>query len=118
VRAALRRSELAGVSDAPPVVRAGEMTVDLSKQQVVIAGQEIELTPTEYKLLSTMVKQAGRVLTPEYLLEQTWGVGYEGETQLVWQAIHRLRRKIERDPKDPQVIQTRSGVGYILMLGD
>ena len=116
VRAALRRAELSGGDGVSPVMRVAELKVDLGQQRVFISDQEVELTPTEYRLLSTMVKQAGRVLTPEYLLEQAWGVGYEGETQVVWQAMHRLRRKIERDPKDPQYIQTRSGVGYIFCL--
>jgi DNA-binding response OmpR family regulator len=114
VRAALRRAQLAQ-PQGEPVVRAGHLRVDLSQQRVFVQDQEVELTPTEYRLLAELVQQAGRVLVPEFLLERVWGVGYEGETRLLWQAIHRLRRKIEPDPKEPLYIQTRPGIGYIFV---
>ena len=53
-------------------------------------------------------------MVPEYLLEKVWGIGYEGENRLLWQAVHRLRRKIERDPRSPPYIETRPGIGYIM----
>jgi DNA-binding response OmpR family regulator len=112
VRAALRRVELSEQEDPAPTFKAGDLKVDFARQRVFLSGEEVRLTPTEYRLLCELVKQPGRVLTPEVLLERVWGVGYEGENQLVWQAIHRLRRKIERNPQDPQYIQTRSGLGY------
>jgi DNA-binding response OmpR family regulator len=85
---------------------------------VFVRGQEARLTPTEYRLLYELVQAAGRVLVPEYLLEQVWGMGYEGETRLLWQAIHRLRAKIERDPQAPEFIQTRPGIGYLFVPPD
>jgi len=118
VRAALRRAELSARGEERPVFEVGELRVDLAQQRVFVREREVELTPTEYRMLAAFVQQAGRVLVPEYLLERTWGVGYEGETQLVWQAIHRLRRKIEDDPRNPRYILTRPGVGYILALLD
>lgn len=116
VRAALRRVELAERPDPDPVFRAGDLVVDLAQRRVFVGGQEVSLTPTEYRLLRELVKQAGRVLVPDYLLAKVWGVGYEGEIKLVWQAIHRLRRKIERDPQNPRYIQTRAGTGYVFVL--
>ncbi|MFZ5917733.1 MAG: response regulator transcription factor [Chloroflexota bacterium] len=113
VRAALRRAELSERTDLRPCFQAGEIRVDFAQQRVFVADREIELTPTEYRLLYELVQQAGRVLVPEYLLDKVWGVGYEGENRLLWQAIHRLRQKIERDPKEPQYIQTRPGIGYV-----
>lgn len=113
VRAVLRRADLGKHPEAPPVFEAGDLRVDFARQRVFVSDQEVDLTPTEYRLLSELVRQAGRVLVPEHLLTKVWGVGYEGETSLVWQAIHRLRRKIEPDAKSPQYIQTKPGVGYV-----
>ena len=115
VRAALRRVGLSEQRDAHPVFQAGDLLVDFARQRVFIRREEVDLTPTEYRLLCELVKQAGRVLVPEYLLEKTWGVGYEGENRLLWQAIHRLRRKVEPDPRNPQYIQTRPGMGYVFV---
>lgn len=116
VRAALRRVELSERQDSHPAFQAGDLLVDFARQRVFVCGQEVNLTPTEYRLLCELTRQAGRVLVPEYLLEKVWGIGYEGENRLLWQAVHRLRRKIERDPRNPQYIQTRSGIGYVFAL--
>ena len=113
VRAALRRVELSERQDPHPTFQAGDLLIDFARQQVFARGQEVNLTPTEYRLLCELVKQAGRVLVPEYLLEKVWGMGYEGENRLLWQAVHRLRRKIEHDPRNPQYIQTRPGIGSV-----
>jgi DNA-binding response OmpR family regulator len=113
VRAVLRRVELSERQDPSSTFQAGDLLVDLAQQRVFVRSQEVNLTPTEYRLLCELVRQAGRVLVPEYLLEKVWGMGYEGENRLLWQAVHRLRRKIERDPRNPQHIQTRPGIGYV-----
>jgi DNA-binding response OmpR family regulator len=116
VRAVLRRVELSERQDPSSTFQAGDLSVDLAQQRVFVRSQEVNLTPTEYRLLCELVRQAGRVLVPEYLLEKVWGMGYEGENRLLWQAVHRLRRKIERDPRNPQHIQTRPGIGYVFAL--
>jgi two-component system KDP operon response regulator KdpE len=113
VRAVLRRVELVGQQETPLTFQTGDLMVDFSQQRVFIGDQEVDLTPTEYRLLYELVKQPGRVLVPEYLLEEVWGIGYEGENRLLWQAIHRLRQKIERDPRNPEYIQTKPGLGYV-----
>jgi DNA-binding response OmpR family regulator len=118
VRAALRRVDLATRAEINSDFEAGDLRVDLTQKRVFVRGQEIALTPTEYRLLSELIKAADRVLVPEYLLENVWGIGYVGENRLLWQAIHRLRRKIELDPQNPQVIQTRAGIGYIFVSPD
>jgi len=115
VRAALRRVELSQRPEAKSAFQAGDLWIDWDKQQVFVGDQEIRLTPIEYRLLHELVNQAGRILVPDYLLEQVWGTGYEGENRLLRQAIHRLRRKIERDPQNPEYIQTRPGIGYIFI---
>jgi DNA-binding response OmpR family regulator len=116
VRAVLRRVELSEQQHPSSTFQAGDLLVDLAQQRVFVRSQEVNLTPTEYRLLCELVRQAGRVLVPEYLLEKVWGMGYEGENRLLWQAVHRLRRKIERDPRNPQHIQTRPGIGYVFAL--
>ncbi len=118
VRAVLRRVELSRQAGTRPVFQAGDLSVDFAQQQVHLAGEAVRLTPIEYRLLSELVRYPNRVLVPEYLLEQVWGVGYEGENRLLRQAIHRLRRKIERDPRNPLFIQNRPGAGYIFVTGD
>jgi DNA-binding response OmpR family regulator len=115
VRAALRR---VGFSEGLPSAssfQAGVVRVDFAQQRVFISGQEVELTPTEYRLLCELVKQPGRLLVPDHLLEKVWGPGYEGGDKLVRQAIHRLRCKMERDPRHPEYIQTRPGLGYVFV---
>jgi DNA-binding response OmpR family regulator len=116
VRAVLRRIELSERQPPHPIFQADDLQVDFAQQRVFVHGQEVNLTPTEYRLLRELVRQAGRVLVPEYLLEKVWGMGYEGENRLLWQAVHRLRRKIEPDPRNPQHIQTRPGIGYVFAL--
>jgi two-component system KDP operon response regulator KdpE len=118
VRALLRR-----VADTPhpepqPVFRAGDLLVDFAQKRVFTQCCEVKLTPTEYRLLCELVQNADRVLVPEYLLQQVWGVGYEGQTHLLWQAVHRLRQKIEPDPGNPRYIQTHPGIGYVFTTPD
>jgi DNA-binding response OmpR family regulator len=114
VRAVLRRTEIADLPTGSPVFECGDLRVDLVQQRVYVGDREVKLTPTEYRLLAELVKQAGRVLVPEYLIKQIWGPGYEGETQLLWQVVYRLRQKVEPNPRNPQYIQTRPGIGYVL----
>ncbi|HNT73639.1 MAG TPA: response regulator transcription factor [Anaerolineae bacterium] len=114
VRAAVRRRERVERAAAPPVLRTGELEVDLIRQRVFVRDAEVTLTPVEFRLLQELAKQSGRVLVPEYLLEKVWGVGYEGEQRLLRQAVHRLRQKIEGDPGHPRYIHTLRGIGYTL----
>jgi two-component system KDP operon response regulator KdpE len=115
VRAVLRRVELSEQDEPKPVYEAGDLTLDFIKKQVFLAGEPVHLTPIEYRLLSELCRYPGRVLMPEYLLEKVWGVGYEGENQLLRQAIHRLRRKIETAPEQQQLIQNRPALGYVFV---
>jgi len=113
VRAVLRRAEFSPEQKRRSDYQYDNLRVNFARQRVFVGDQEIKLTPTEYRLLCELVKHAGQVLVPEHLLERVWGEGYAGEDQLVWQAIHRLRRKIERDSQNPRYIQSRPGLGYI-----
>lgn len=113
VRAALRRIEFAEGVPSDSAYEAGDLRVDFAQHRVFVRGQEAELTPTEYRLLCELVKQPGRVLVSDYLTEKVWGPGYEEGDHLIRQAIHRLRRKIEANPRQPHYIHTRPGLGYL-----
>mgnify|MGYP002682302713 FL=1 len=111
LRVALRR---ASQSQAEPVFVVDELAVDLGRRLVAVAGAEIQLTPTEYDLLRTLVSHAGKVLTHRQLLREVWGMGYEQETHMLRVNISNLRHKIEPDPARPHYILTEPGVGYRL----
>lgn len=115
VRAALRRVEFTEGLPSDLCYEAGDLRVDFSQKRVFVRGQEIQLTPTEYRLLCELVKQPGRILVPDYLTEKVWGPGYDEGEKLIRQAIHRLRRKIEADPRHPKYICTRPGLGYVFL---
>ncbi len=111
VRVALRHA----LPEAPGAVfTSGDLTVDLGRRIVTVAGQEVQLTPTEYDLLRALVQHAGKVLTHTQLLRQVWGPAYERETHLLRVNISNLRRKIEQLPERPCHIITEPGVGYRL----
>jgi two-component system KDP operon response regulator KdpE len=115
MRAALRR---AGSSGTGPVFAAGDLVVDLSRREVRVAGNPVQLTPTEYDLLRVLVTHAGKVVTHNYLLREVWGPGYAQETHLLRVNISNLRRKIEPDTTRPRYIHTEPGVGYRLRAGE
>jgi len=111
IRVALRHADQPA---GEPVFEVGDLRMDRARRQVLMAGNEIVLTPTEYDLLRVLVQYAGKVLTHRQLLRQVWGVGYELETHLLQVNISNLRRKIEPDPSRPSYIITEVGVGYRL----
>lgn len=111
MRASLRHAALPATE---PVFTVGELTVDLGRRQVTVAGCEVQLTPTEYDLLRALVMHAGKVLTHRQLLRQVWGVAYEGETHLLRVNMSNLRRKLEPGAVRSNYILTEPGVGYRL----
>jgi len=111
LRATLRRSIQV---DSLPVFTTGRLKIDLSSREVLIEDQPVPLTPTEYEILRTFVKYAGKVLTHRQLLHSVWGNAYESETHMLQVNISNLRRKIEPNPARPSYIVTEPGVGYRL----
>jgi two-component system KDP operon response regulator KdpE len=111
LRSALRRSAQA---ETDPVFKTGDLLVDLNQREVLVSGQPVSLTPTEYDLLRTFVKHSGKVLTHDQLLRAVWGTAYESETHMLQVNISNLRRKIEPDPLRPAYLITEPGVGYRL----
>lgn len=97
---------------------SGRLRVDLAARVVSCDGDEVQLTPTEYDLLKVLIQYAGRVLTHQQLLKEVRGAGYQTETHLLRVHMSNLRRKIEKDPSNPQYILTEPGVGYRLKVDD
>ncbi|MFA6964045.1 response regulator transcription factor [Bosea sp. (in: a-proteobacteria)] len=95
-----------------PVFQTGELSVDLVKRIVTLAGKEIKLSPKEYDILRLLVQHAGKVLTHQYLLNQVWGASTDVQYLRVY--VRQLRQKLERMPDQPQYITTETGVGYRL----
>ena len=101
-------------SASEPVFESDGLKIDLARRKVVVKGQEVSLTPTEYELLRVLVQNAGRVITHRQLLKQVWGMAYEAEAHILRVNMSNLRRKIEPDPTRPHYILTEPGVGYRL----
>jgi len=114
MRAALRRA-IRAVPE--PVFRVDGLEVDLPRRRVLVRGEEVQLTPTEYELLKLLVTHAGKVLTHRQMLLQIWGPAYVEQPQLLRVNVSNLRRKIEPDASRPCYILTELGVGYRLKEG-
>ena len=93
----------------------GPLRVDLVRQQVFIDEREVHLTPIEYKLLVTLVRHAGKVLTHRQILREVWGPGYATESQYLRVYMGQLRHKLEENPARPRFLRTEPGVGYRLL---
>ena len=111
LRVALRHAARE-VNPPEPVVTAGNVTIDLARHVVKRGEEEVRLTSTEHKLLAYLATNAGRVLTHRQILEHVWGTGYEDETQNLRVYVSQLRRKLDPDSVQPQMITTEPGVGY------
>jgi DNA-binding response OmpR family regulator len=115
VRAVIRRSQLgADAQSLSAKTTVGELEVDYVQHLVRMRGQEVALTPTEYRILAYLAQNAGRVVTQDLLLEHVWGPEYSGESHMLQVNINRLRRKIEDDHTRPRYLLTKVGVGYVL----
>ncbi len=114
VQALLRRMRRGGNGSAPNIQVYGDLIVDLTRRQVIVQGKLIPLTPTEFRLLSCLVQNAGDVVPHQALLSQVWGPACASELQYLKLYIRYLRRKIEPDPAQPRYIITVRGVGYQL----
>lgn len=113
IRAVLRRggdwSDLTDVSD---VLEANSVRVDPERHEITVRGALVDVPPKEFALLELLVRNAGRVLTRDVLIDRVWGADYFGDTKTLDVHIKRLRSRIEDDPRQPQLIVTVRGVGY------
>ncbi|RZI44143.1 two-component system response regulator KdpE [Herbaspirillum sp. HC18] len=115
VRSALRRVRMAG-GGRPGVIRFGDVKIDLAARLVTKADQAVHLTPTEYRLLSVLATNAGRVVTNVQLLREVWGPSHSESGHYLRIYMGHLRQKLEKDPAQPKYLLTETAVGYRLML--
>jgi two-component system KDP operon response regulator KdpE len=108
LRAVLRRAGPSG----DPVLRVGEVAVDLDKHAVTVRGEPVRLTPNEFSLLALFARNEGRLLTHGAILRAVWGKAYERESHYLHVYVSQLRRKIEDDPARPRYLLTEPGAGY------
>ena len=112
MKAVLRRLDMPAPMNRLPSFRSGELEVDFTAQEARLGGERIALTPTEYKLLYHLVRNAGNVLTHGTLLAKVWGREYVDEVDYVRVYMRRLREKLHDDPEHPRYIRTERGLGY------
>jgi two-component system alkaline phosphatase synthesis response regulator PhoP len=115
VRALLRRSQASGEVLVRQVIQVGDVLLDLGRHEVMLRGQPVALTPTEFDLLRVLMEHPGRAFSRADLIEQGLGYDYEGVERTLDSHIRNLRRKIELDPGQPSTIQTVYGIGYRLV---
>src|SRR5207244_7890111 len=111
VRAVLRRSAAANAG-GPDVIRASDVEIDVRRMRVTAAGRHVDLTPTEFQLLSTLAREPGRVFTRGQLLDAVHGVSFESYERAIDAHVKNIRRKLESDPARPRYLLTVYGVGY------
>lgn len=112
IKAVLRRTDLPALVNAAPSFVSGAVAVNFDSREVTVRGRPVKLTPTEYKLLYQLVRNAGRVLPVDTLLGKVWGDEYRGDLDYLKTYISRLRKKLGDDSEHPQYILTERSVGY------
>lgn len=112
MRAVLRRQ--AAIADGEPVIRAGDLELDLARREVRAAGRPVHLTPTEYEVLRILALHAGKPVTHSTLLRQVWGEYAVGDRYNTRYVVAQIRRKLSDDPARPRYIVNEPGVGYRL----
>jgi two-component system KDP operon response regulator KdpE len=114
MRAALRHASRSAADVGEPVFTLGDLKVDLGRRQVFVSAKEIHLTPIEYKLLTTLIRYAGKVMTHRQLLKEVWGPLRVEEGHYLRVYMRQLRNKLEKTPAHPRYLVTELGVGYRL----
>jgi len=112
IRAVLRRTEARSLASTSEIVVDDDLSINFDRRKVKVRGREIQLRPTEHRLLYQLVSNAGKLLSHETLLSRVWGPEYRDEDHYVRLYITYLRQKIEEDPKNPKYILSERGLGY------
>jgi two-component system KDP operon response regulator KdpE len=115
VRVTLRHLAAADRETGDSAFESGSLRVDLARRQVTVDGKDVHLTPNEYKLLTVLIKNAGKVMTHRQLLREVWGPGAGDETHYLRVYMNQLRQKIEAEAARPKHLITEPGVGYRLV---
>ncbi|MEW6586202.1 MAG: response regulator [Nitrospirota bacterium] len=116
IRVALRHKAMRQAGQEEPVFILGDLRVDLTQRRVFLNEKEVHLTPIEYRLLTVLIRNAGRVVTHSQLLKEVWGPSYSNETQYLRVYMTQLRHKLEADPTRPRFLINEPGVGYRLRM--
>lgn len=98
-------------SESPPLYQDSAVTIDFSRHELYAYETRVSLTPIEFRLISLLVKNAGRVLTQQQILHHVWGLNYDSLDAIRWHVL-RLRKKLGDDPYDPKLVVTIRGIGY------
>ncbi len=114
IRACLRHRSSSGAVGKASVLVCGELTIDLARHRVMVNGASVDLTPTEFALLSYLARNYGQVIPHRAILREVWGPEYIDQMDYLHLYIRYLRQKIEADPAHPEIIKTERGVGYSL----
>jgi len=112
IKAVLRRTETKSLAPSSEIIVDEDLRINFDQRKIIVRGQELQLRPTEYRLLYQLVSNAGKLLTHETLLSRVWGPEYRDEDHYVRLYITYLRQKIEKDPKNPKYIFSERGLGY------
>lgn len=112
VKAQLRRYTILNLNSDEKIIRVGDLILNTEMHEVTVKGNEVRLTPTEYKILEVMCKNRNKVFTVEELYEFIWKEKYSVSDTSIMVHITKLRRKIEKDSKNPEYIKTVWGIGY------
>jgi two-component system KDP operon response regulator KdpE len=114
IRVWLRHTQRADTDSLSSALDVGDLRIDFEKRLAYVAGREVRLTPTQYKLFGVMMRNAGKVLTHEQILFMVWGPAYTKETQYLRVYMGKLRQTFEKEPARPRYFITEPGVGYRL----
>ncbi len=114
MRVALRHAAHGAGDSGESTFSLGDLQVDLVRRHVAVTGTPVHLTPIEYRLLTTLIRHAGKILTHQHLLREVWGPNQTDQAQYLRVYIAQLRRKLEKDPARPRYLLTEPGVGYRL----
>ena len=114
MRVILRHSNNNKKEEIPVVYRIGDLEIDQEKHKVTLEGNDIHFTPMEYKVLTLLIRNSGKVLTHKYLLKEVWGNYLESDVQSLRVFMANIRRKLEKNPAKPRYIFTEVGIGYRL----
>ena len=118
IRVSIRHMSRLQAGQESPVFQVGELRIDFARRQVLLAGEEVHLTPIEYRLLTTLIRYADRVVTHNQLLREVWGPKQANQVHYLRVYMAQLRQKLESDPARPRFFLNEPGIGYRFKSGD